>query len=156
MKKYGIIPNRWLRPIGDPESGQALIEMAMTGSILVCCLLGVVEFGQITYASIEVANAAKGGIQYGAQNGGTAADSSGIQTAASAAAPDLTINASASPSCVCSDGSASTCALGDCVNSHIEETLTVNTTATIKPIIRLPGFGPTFTLHGQAIQRCLQ
>lgn len=59
-------------------------------------------------------------------------------------------------SCICSDGSASTCLRTDCPTSHIEEILSVQTQTTFDPLIHLPGLPMTFTLHGQAIQKVLQ
>jgi Flp pilus assembly protein TadG len=141
----------------EAESGQALVELSVAISLLVLILLGAVEFGQIAYSSIEVANAAKAGVQYASQNGYTATDTTGILNAAQASAPSLTgLSASSSVACVCSDGSASTCLNTDCPNSHIEETVTVSTSYALSPIIRIPQFGSTMTLHGQAVQRCGQ
>ena len=139
------------------ESGQALVELSVAISLLVLILLGAVEFGQIAYSSIEVANAAKAGVQYASQNGYTATDTTGIQNAAQASAPSLSgLVASSSVACVCSDGSSSTCLNTDCPNSHIEETVTVTTKYAFSPIVHIPQFGSTMTLHGQAIQRCGQ
>ncbi len=139
------------------ESGQALVELSIAISLLVLILLGAVEFGQIAYSSIEVANAAKAGVQYGAQSGYTAADSTGIQNAAQGSAPNLSgMVVNSSVACVCSDGSASTCLNTDCPNSHIEETVTVTTQYALSPIVRIPQFGSSMTLRGSASQRCGQ
>ena len=155
MKSRAIL-NRWLRRRGRSESGQALVEVALVGSLLVFFLMGVLEFGQVTQKSIAVSNAARAGVQYGAQTGYTAQDTTGIQNAAAAAAPSIALVTTSSYGCVCSDGSASTCAYNDCSNSHILETVTVNTQATFTPVIKLPGFPSTYTLKGQAIQACNQ
>jgi Flp pilus assembly protein TadG len=139
-------------------SGQSLVELAVAGPFMVFLLLGILEFGQIVYYSIEVTNAAKAGASYGELTSADAYDQNGIKLAALAAAPDLSssnLSVTSSRSCICSDGSASTCSLGDCPTSHIETMVTVNTSATISPIITLPGFN-SFTLSGQAIQQCLQ
>jgi Flp pilus assembly protein TadG len=139
------------------ESGQALVELSVAISLLVLILLGAVEFGQIAYTSIEVANAAKAGVQYGAQNGYTATDTTGIQNAAQGSAPSLSgMTVSSSVACVCSDGSASTCQNTDCPNSHIEETVTVTTQYALTPYFLLPNFSNSMTLQGQAVQRCGQ
>lgn len=136
------------------ESGQALVELSAVGMTLVLFVLGVTHFGKVIYSAIEVSNAAKAGVQYGAQNSGTAQDTTGIQNAAQAAAPDLTVTATSSTACVCSDGSASTCLNTDCSTSHLEESVTVNTSVTVRPTIRLPGFPSSYTLSGQAVQKC--
>jgi Flp pilus assembly protein TadG len=152
---------RWLRFARGSESGQALVELSVAGSLLILLLLGAIEFGQVAYSSIEVSNAAKAGVQYGAQNQGTASDTPGIQSAAASAATDLTITfpatPSPNPSCQCSDGSRmnSSCSTIVCpASTHIVETLTVKTQAVVTPMIRLPGFSGPFTLNGQATQKC--
>jgi Flp pilus assembly protein TadG len=126
-------------------------------SLLIPILLGAVEYARMAYASIEVSNAAMAGVQYGAQDPTTAADTTGIQTAASNDAPDVTLGTTTtSTSCICSDGSASTCLSTDCSTSAIEKILTVKTQATFTPLIHMPGIPRTFTLHGQAVQKVLE
>lgn len=137
-------------------SGQALIESALVFPILMAFMVGSFELARVARASISVTNAAKAGAQYAAQNGFTANDSSGIQTAASAEAPNLSVTATPTYACVCSDGSSSTCLNTDCSSSHMEETVTVSTQATINPLFHLPGLPTNWTLKGKAVQRCLQ
>jgi Flp pilus assembly protein TadG len=48
------------------QAGVALIEFALVLPILMMVLMGLVELGRVTYFSIEVANAAHAGAQYGA------------------------------------------------------------------------------------------
>ena len=137
--------------------GQALVETALIFPLLITMLVGTAELARVAYAAIEVSNAARAGAQYGAQNGYTASDTTGISTAASNDAANLSgLTTTSSYSCVCSDGTASTCQTSDCSSSHIEETLTVNTQVTFNPVIHLPGLPTTFTLNGQAIQKCAQ
>lgn len=147
----------WIFALRRMDAGQALVETALVFPLMVAMLVGAAELARVIFAAIEVTNAAKAGVQYGAQNGYTAQDSSGILTAAQGEAANVSgLSATTSLACVCSDGTASTCANTDCSNSHLEETLTVNTQATIDPVIHLPGLPKTYTVKGQAIQRCLQ
>ena len=145
----------FLRRLGD-DSGQSLVEMALSFTILITFLVGAADLARVTRASISVANAAKAGAQYAAQTGFTAQDTSGIQAAAAAESPNLTLTTTSTYSCVCSNGNSSTCKNTDCNNSHIVETVTVNTSTTVTPAIRLPGMQSTWTIKGQAIQRCFQ
>jgi Flp pilus assembly protein TadG len=145
------------------ESGQSLIELALGLTALTILMIGAAEFGRLAYASVEVSNAARAGVQYGAQNHTTASDTAGIQTAATQDAPDVSgISATASHSCVCSDGTASTCSAGDCPvttsdpSLRLIETVQVNTTATVSPTIRLPGLPTSYTLTGKAVMRVTQ
>jgi Flp pilus assembly protein TadG len=146
-----------LRTMARGEKAQALVETAFAVILLTTVLIGGAELARVAYAAIEVANAARAGAQYGAQGGFTASDTTGIQSAAANDASNLTgFSATSSYTCVCSDGTPSTCLPTDCANSHIEQTLTVNTQATIDPIIHLPGLPTRYTVKGQAIQKCVQ
>lgn len=137
--------------------GGAFVETAFTMPILFALLVGAVEFGTATYAAVEVSNAAMAGVQYGAQSASTSGDTAGIQAAAANDAPDITLGTtSVSHSCICSDGSASTCLSTDCSTSHIETILTVQTQTTFNPGFHLPGLPTSFTIHGQAVQKVLQ
>ena len=66
----------------DNDSGQSLIELALTLPLLMLLLLGAVELGQLAYGAINVSNAAKSATQYGAQMAGTMVDTQGILAAA--------------------------------------------------------------------------
>jgi Flp pilus assembly protein TadG len=150
-------PRKSLRALLRNRSGQALIEAALTLSLLCTMLLGAFELGKVAYAWIEVTRAAKAGVQYGDRNVNDAVDTSGIQTAAANEAPDISgLTTTSSVGCSCSNGGTSTCLNTDCPNSHIIETLTVQTSATYDPGIHLPGLPTTYTLHGKAVQMVLQ
>jgi Flp pilus assembly protein TadG len=158
--KYGFSNSSFsVAKYRDTDSGQALVEAALVIPLLALILVGVAEVAHVAYALIEVSNAAKAGVQYGAQNGGTAQDQTGIANAAANDAYNLdqtNFLATSSYSCICSDGTASTCTQGDCSSSHIVETVEVDTTYTIHPLFNYPGISNTYTLHGQAKQKCGQ
>jgi Flp pilus assembly protein TadG len=153
---------------GD-EGGSAIAEMALTFPLFIALLLGAVQLGEVAYASIEVANAARAGAQYSSMNGGGFNDSAGITLAAQNDAYDTyspkpsQFTVSAVPSCTCSDGiSTCTAAAGiySCGGGKPIVTVAVTTTATYDSLVRVrvPGIniGPTFTLHGYAEQQVLQ
>jgi Flp pilus assembly protein TadG len=118
------------------QAGHALVELALGLTfILVPLLLGSAELARVSFVAIEVANAAKAAAQYGAQNSTTAADTAGMQTAASNDAPTLS-------------GLHTNVTLSSGV-------LTIQTSATFNPLIHLPGLPTSYTLHGQAIQKVL-
>lgn len=148
---------RLWRGVGK-ERGGALVELCLVVPVFAVLLVGAAEFARVEYAGIEVSNAALAGVQYGSQSADAAADLTGIQTAAANDAPNITLSppATASVSCICSDGSASTCQPTDCAGSNIEQILTVQTQTTFDPLIHLPGIPKTFTLHGQATQKVLE
>lgn len=145
------------------EAGTALVELAISVPILLLLLLGAVGMATVIYDSIAVENAALAGVQYGSNTTITAADTTGIQNAAAASAPSLTLTTTPSTSCICSDGNSSACQPTDCPNgASIETILTVNTQTTINPSVYFPGLGSipglpkSYTLYGQAIQKVLQ
>lgn len=149
---------KFIRALGVREGGGALAETAMTAPLLVVLVVGAVEFARVAYASIEVVNAARAGVSYGARSGLTASDTAGITWAATndgVNIPGMTVT-NIALGYVCSDGSASTGASTDCANSHIEETVTVQTQVKMNPLIHVPGLPATYTLNGSAIQKCYQ
>src|SRR5258707_5733990 len=134
------------RAVGAHESGQALVETALTMPLLLFMLVGAVELGRVAYTRIEVANSAKAAVQYGAQNPGTADDTATMQTVAVAEAADygLSLNTpiGVATSCSCAQaGSATsasctstTCAAG---GGYLIKTLTVTTSAPYTSIFHI-------------------
>ena len=146
----------------ESESGQGLVELALVSVlILVPILIGAGEFARAAYAYIEVSNAARAAVQYGAQNGATALDTAGMLTAAkndyAFDANNLTLLQS-SYVCTCSDtGSTVTCTDATaCSGAHMEKTLTVQTHATFNPGFYEPFLSETFIINGIAVQKVLQ
>jgi Flp pilus assembly protein TadG len=137
--------------------GQASVELALSLPLLLMMFLVVVETGRAFYIAISVANAARAGVQYGSQSLTTAADTSGMQNAATSDAPNLAgMTATATHFCVCSDGSASTCLATDCSGSHRLLYTQVNTSASYAPLINFMGILPSMTVPGEAIMRVAQ
>jgi Flp pilus assembly protein TadG len=142
---------------GRPRRGQASVELALSLPLLLMMFLVVVETGRAFYIAISVANAARAGVQYGAQNLTTAADNAGMQSAASNDAPNITgMTATATHFCVCSDGTASTCLSTDCSGSHRLLYAQVDTSASYAPLINFMGILPTMTIPGKAVMRVAQ
>ncbi len=162
------------------ESGQALIEVAISLPLLLTMLLGMAELGKLIYCGIEVTNSARAAAQYATMNGGafSTTDSSGLdkQGMLNAAQADsgafVTIPAtipSSNPAlpnpsytCACSDGSASySCNVksnypSGCSSSHLIVTVTVYTLGTFTPDIKIPGLPISYTLQGRAIEEVLE
>ena len=149
---------RFLRAKQDNESGQALVELALTLPLLVLVLMGAAELARVAYVSIEVTDAAKAAVQnggYSRSNAGTG-NVARVKAAAAAGAPDITLGTTnVTTSCICSDGTASDCSAGSCAGSNVEQRITVTTQTTFDPLIHLPGLPNTFTLHGQATQKVI-
>ena len=136
------------------ECGMALVEFAILVPAFMLLLVGLIEIGRFAYYSIIVANAARAGAQYGAQNLVTAADANGMKQAALSDAQNLasvTVPTSPSYFCQCADGTASTCQATDCSASHRLTYVQVDTKGTYQPLLNYPGLPSTFTVTGQAI-----
>jgi Flp pilus assembly protein TadG len=136
------------------DAGQALLELALTVPLLVLILLGAAEFSRLAYAAVEVANAAKAGVQYAAYSRANAVSVSSIRTAATNEAPDVTLATPAvAYACSCSNGTA--CSAGNCSTGSVEQTVTVTTQATFDPLIHVPGLPATYILHSSASQKVI-
>jgi Flp pilus assembly protein TadG len=139
------------------DAGQALLEVALAMPVFILLLVGTAEFGRLAYAGIEVSNAARAAVQYGAQSHTTASDTAGMQQAALNDGPDVTsLTATPTHFCGCSNGAASTCLATDCSGARIIEYVQVNTSAQVATLFHYPGIAPQFTLRGQAIMRVEQ
>jgi Flp pilus assembly protein TadG len=139
------------------DQGGALVEMALTIPLLLALLLGAAEFGMASYAAVEVENAAMAGVQYGTSSPNASGDITGIQNAAANDAANITLGTTTvSHTCICANGTTSTCLPTDCTGSHPETILKVQTQTTFTPGINVPGFPTSFTIYGQAVQKVLQ
>jgi Flp pilus assembly protein TadG len=150
------------------SSGQAFVELALVFPVLILLLVGAVEVGRLAYASVEVSNAARAGVSYGAQNSTTAADLNNIQLAAIQDAPDLTVlSANATQSCSCETAGGAISAFGSCSStvanlttcpspSRIIQYVQVQTSAAVPTLFNFPGIPATITLRGYAIMRVQQ
>lgn len=160
--------------------GAALVELAVTTPLFVLLMMGALELGRIAYFAIEVENAARAGASYGAVNIGNANLTTTIQQAAKNDAPDVSDLIVVSPGslCVCETINPSTNAPSfspssgttSCTSSTITsctadsstsiqsvvEYVTVSTSASIDPLIHLPGLPTTYTLSGYSAMRILQ
>ena len=160
-----LFPRRSLCRLAGEDHGGALVELGLTLPVLFIILLGASEFGRLAYVAIEVNNAARAGVAYGAQNTTTAANTSAIQTAATNDGADILgvqpigLAATASLSCTCSDGKTTiTCAnTAACVSPyHVEQFVQVTTTATFDPTIHVPGLPTQYALTGKATMQVIQ
>ena len=166
MTKTTIKIWKSIRPLRGKEDGSAMVELAVSFSLLSVILLGVVEFGRVIYTAIEVTNAAHAAAQYASTSHSAATDwsvsgstySGGIVNAAAADAANmsgLTVT-NIGISCKCANSSyvPSSCSDNTTCSSHytqMVETVTVQTQASYKPIFQFPRSG-SFTLTGNASQ----
>jgi len=148
-----------LRSVGSTrrnQQGTALVELALSLSVMILIMLGIVEFGRVIYTAIEVSNAAHAAVQYGASSSAASADTTGITNAAMADAANVSglSVTSVSTSCTCANTAYTPTSCSDNTTCRsngtaLVETITVNTQATYTPLFQYPKQG-SFTLKGRA------
>lgn len=137
------------------SGGQSLTEVALITPILLLLALGTIEIGRFAYYSIEVSNAARAAVQYGAQSLTDSKDSHGLTLAARRDAPEISeLNVTSRDSCACSETPEAhvACPAKNCVG-HPVVFLQVNTSASVSPLFRYPGLPARFVARGSAIMR---
>jgi Flp pilus assembly protein TadG len=146
------------RNVQAAESGQSLAEVAFLTPVLLLLLVGAIEIGRFASYSIEVSNAARAAVQYGAQSLADSKDSPGLLLAAQRAAPRLAgLKVRSRDLCACSDTPAVlvVCPATNCAG-HPVVFIKVETRATISPLFSYPGLPATFAANGQAVMRVTQ
>ena len=152
--------DHWISRLRHHNCGQALIETALVVPFLMMILVGGAELARIEYASIEVANAAKAAVQYGAQGLGTFGDQAGMLAAAQYDAYNVIIpnpgGLTLWYSYACTDGTV-VAAPADCSAASTPLTvLNVDVQANLNTLLHFPGLPSTITLHGHATQTVLE
>lgn len=74
------------------ESGQAIVELTLLLPLLFLIFVATTDLARLFYHASALAQAARAGVQYGAQNLGTSANSAGMEQAARDSAGDLGSN----------------------------------------------------------------
>ncbi len=135
------------------------MEFAIAIPLLMLLLLGAAELGRYAYFSIIVANAARAGAQYGSQNGTTALDSPGIQTAVQNDGTNgiSALAVSSSSSCWCWNGTtyaSTTCSLPlHCASGHPVEFISVTVSGTAHSIMKYPLLPSTLPVSATTTMR---
>jgi TadE-like protein len=131
------------------HKGQSVVEIALAAPVLALLLVAVADFARVFYASIEVANAARAGVQYGVQNFTTGVDYSGMQNAALNDGQNVTgLQANASEFCQCG-GKTVACSPPGCAQPQIF--VQVITTATFNTLLHYPGMQSSIPLSSTAV-----
>jgi len=137
------------------ESGTSLIEFALILPVLVFLLLGLIEVGRYAYYAILAANAARAGVQYGAQDVRTAEDTSGMRSAASQDAMSLaSLTANAQYLCSQNGSPPAPCASGVPGSGNVYY-VKVQVTGTFSSLLSYPGIPTHIPVSGSAIMRVI-
>jgi Flp pilus assembly protein TadG len=154
-KKNRAVPS----PIGSPDRGQSVLELALILPLLLLLMVGVIEIGRFAYYSILVANAARAGAQYGAQSLTTAADQTGISNAGQNDAQNVTgLLVTSTQRCGCSGtGLSGTCpATGCAAPDHPLVYVQVTATGDFNPLFQYPGVSNAFSVTSTETMRVAQ
>ena len=89
------------------QAGSATAELIVVMPLLLLILTATIEVGRFADYAIKLGNAARAGVQFGAQNISSAVQVAAIQSAARADAQNPSLNVTSTLSCICADGSAS-------------------------------------------------
>lgn len=138
------------------EKGTALVELAVVLPLLILFAIGAAEFGRLYFAAITVANAARAGAQFGAQNAVSSSNFAGMTLAAQNEAGDLgTISNFPSRFCRCPDGTAPACTGGASCGSFGAPQIFVKDSVvkTVNLIMKYPGLPTSVAVTKTAIFR---
>ncbi len=142
--------------LGRSDTGASLVEMALVLPLFLLLTFGAVDFGRAMYLAIEVAGAARAGASYGSQNPN---DTTGIQTSAQIAAPNVPNLSVATPTyrCECADGTSysASCLVTPSCTGGLNYVYRVNVTVTgsYTPLVSWPGIPSSMTLSNSASMR---
>jgi Flp pilus assembly protein TadG len=147
------------RRLAREESGTSMVEFALVAPMLIALLVGLIEIGRFAYFAILAANAARAGVQYGAQNLQTAADTTGITNAVVADGQNLPNWTAANGVvvhylCSVNGGTPTNCVTG--ANGPAPNTVyyvSVQVTGSFKSLLSYPGLPRTLPVSGNAIMR---
>lgn len=138
----------------ERADGSNTVELALMLPVLLLMLVAAVDFGRAYYIAIEVNSAAHAGALYGSQN---PTDTAGMIAAAQLDAADVALQSPvATFDCVCYDGAKISCGVtaNSCSNTgNPVYRVTVKTSATYTPILKVPRIPNTLTINGQSIMR---
>jgi Flp pilus assembly protein TadG len=142
----------WVRKLIASEAGTGLVEFAIVAPVFAFLLIGLIEIGRFTFFALLAANAARAGVQWGAQNLTTADNNAGMQSAALSDGQSL--NWTITPSHFCTvDGTVTPCASGVAVPAGQVYYVEVDTTGTFTSLLKYPGIPQSLPVSGKAVMR---
>lgn len=146
--------NARVKRFRNRQAGTSFIEAAILVPVMLLLCCGTMDFARIVYAGIEIAGAARAGVQYGALTPGHAGDTSGMIAAAKAEAADLgsSVTATASNFCACS-GTTTTCSSSCSGGTTPDGYVTVTANYTFNTVVNYPGVPQTVVLSRTAKMR---
>lgn len=152
MKRMTL--NGWCKGQSSAEVGVAMIVLSLL-------LLVTTDLGRLFYTQITVNDAARAGVQYGAQSLVNAADTSGIKTAVTNDSSNITLS-SGNPvvnqcTCISSSTTVTQCSASyHCSDNPGATYITVTVAAPFRTVASYPGLPNPVTLVGTAEMQVMQ
>jgi Flp pilus assembly protein TadG len=138
--------------------GQSSVELAIAMPVLALMLVAAADFARVFFYGIAVNNAARAGAEYGSQTLITAADTSGMRTAATNDGSNVPSLSATASQCTCESpaGAVAACAANYCTANGSATFVEVDTSAPFTTIVNYPGIPHTMTLTGKAVMQVQQ
>ena len=147
-----------MRRFHTADDGVAILELALIAPFLILLAIGIIEIGVYTRDAMEVGNAARAGVQYGAQSTATSNDAPGISAAAKSDANEVTgLNVTSNLFCACHKTPGThvanctptpSCAKGD----HFDMSISVTASNSFSALVSVPAIPSTITIARTATQ----
>jgi len=133
--------------------GSAIVEFGLTAPLLLLLTAGVLDFALLIRTAASVADAARGGAQYGSRSTAAASDTAGIKSAAQNASPGISgMTVTPVKACKCADGSTVSCS-GSCVTGGMRVYIQVSAQATAPTVFHYAGLPFTGAVTSTASMR---
>jgi Flp pilus assembly protein TadG len=141
-----------LRELVRLEKGASIIEFAVMAPVLSFLLIGIIEVGRFMYFGVLAANAARAGVQWGAQNLSTADNAAGMTYAAAQDGQNLS-NWTITSSYFCTlNGTVTACATSSVPSGEIYY-VQVSATGSFYSLFQYPGIPRSVPVSGTAVMR---
>ena len=140
MPLRGRTIERMLR-LPRSSRGGAAVELAVVFPVLLLLIVGAIDYGRMYFTSVTVANAARAGAEYGAQDVATSQKIAAIQNFALLDGADAgnTLRIAARTYCECAKAShACTACTGGAAPDIFVEVIATDTISTLLPYPGLP------------------
>lgn len=136
------------------ESGNMLLEFALSSSLLFLIMFGVIDFSRIFSSACAVQGAARAGTQYGMLSPAHYNDLAGMQNAAlTDAGSPAEMTATATQFCACGIGGARVSCPATCGTGNPETYIEVDVSMPYNTIANYPGVPASTTLKASSIVR---
>ena len=137
------------------QRGSAIVELTLLVPLFLLMLLGTADFARVFYTALSVSQAARAGVQYGAQNNDKSRDYAGMQKAAQLAAQDIgsLSTVTAGSYCQCTDRGRVDCVTGTCSEGSPQIYVIGTAGKIFQTLWNYPGIPHSVALSRTAIMR---